>query len=250
MTKEITLSIYRFDPSRDKEGKFQDFKVPVTEGMVVLDAVHYVENNLDPTVAVRWNCKAARCGSCAAEIDNKPSLLCKTRVDSLGDTIKVSPMKAFPIVKDLVTDVSSNWEIARKIPPFKQKQGLERPWKISALDVSRSREFRNCIECFLCQDVCHVIREHRSDYIGPRFMVKTASLDFHPLDDVDRTKFLHTEGGVGLCNITKCCQSVCPEHIAITDNAIIQEKEAVVDSYYDPVTILYKKLKKGLGGKK
>ena len=247
MNKEVKMNVYRFDPSKDKEGKFQEFTVPVEEGMVVLDAVHYIENNIDPTLGVRWNCKAARCGSCAAEINGKPSLMCKTRVDSLGDKIHVAPMKAFPIVKDLVTDVSRNWEIARKIPEFTPKKGLKEPWQIAEIDVSRSREFRNCIECFLCQDVCHVIREHDKDYIGPRFMVKAASLDTHPLDSINRSKFLHEEGGAGFCNITKCCQSVCPEHIAITDNAIIPEKESIVDSYYDPVTMLFNKIRRKHG---
>ena len=247
MNKEVKMNVYRFDPNKDKEGKFQEFNVPVEEGMVVLDAVHYIENNMDPTLGVRWNCKAARCGSCAAEINGKPSLMCKTRVDSLGDKIHVAPMKAFPIVKDLVTDVSRNWEIARKIPEFTPKIGLKEPWLIDEIDVSRSREFRNCIECFLCQDVCHVIREHNKDYIGPRFMVKAASLDTHPLDSINRSKFLHEGGGAGYCNITKCCQSVCPEHIAITDNAIIPEKESIVDNYYDPVTMLFNKIRRNHG---
>ncbi len=109
-------------------------------------------------------------------------------------------------------------------------------------------EFRKCIECFLCQDVCHVLRDHdlKSQYFGPRFMVRVASLEMHPLDALDRTHLLADEGGVGLCNITKCCSDVCPEHIQITDNAIIPLKERVVDKIYDPVPQLVASFKKRL----
>ncbi len=243
MVAEATLKVYRFDPEKDKEGRFQEFKVPVQEGMVVLDAIHYIEENFDPTLSVRWNCKAARCGSCSAEINGFPRLMCKTRLDTLSEEITVSPMKAYPIVKDLVTDVSQNWEIEKRIPGFSPKKGVKVPWEIDQIDVTRSMEFRTCIECFLCQDICHVIREHKADYVGPRHMVKVASLDTHPMDSIDRSKFLHNEGGAGYCNITKCCQEVCPEHIKITDNAIIPEKESIVDNYYDPITRFIKKVR-------
>lgn len=242
--KEVTFSIFRKDPSVSDEEKYVDYKVPMEEGMVVLDAVHYIENHFDPTLAVRWNCKAARCGSCSAEINGFPRLMCKTRVEELGDNVKVSPMKAYPVVKDLVTDVSKNYDIERKIPAFTPKKGLTDPWLVDEMDVTRSMEFRKCIECFLCQNICHVIREHESNYVGPRHMVKIASLETHPLDDADRTEFLHEEGGVGYCNITKCCQEVCPEKIHITDNAIIPMKERVVGSYYDPIERAIKRMRR------
>ena len=104
-------------------------------------------------------------------------------------------------------------------------------------DVDRVQEFRKCIECFLCQDVCHVLRDHdrKDKFAGPRWMVRLASLDMHPMDRADRIPAVKDEFGVGMCNITKCCTKVCPEHITITDNAIIPLKERVVDRFYDPV---------------
>lgn len=243
MTQKVTISVSRFDPDVDKEPHMQDFEVPLEVGMVVLDAIHYIQNNLDSSLGARWNCKAARCGSCSAEINGRPRLMCKTRLDDVGPKVTVRPMKAYPVVKDLVTDVSQNWKVAKRIAPFTPKKA-EVPWKVDEIDVRRSQEFRRCIECFLCQDVCHVVREHNENYVGPKHMVKIAALDMHPMDSVDRSHWLHTDGGAGYCNITKCCQEICPEEIHITDNAIIPEKERIVGRYYDPIAMLVKKVRR------
>ena len=154
-------------------------------------------------------------------------------------------MWAFPLIRDLVTDPTENWKVAKMIPPFTPSADLptDKPWVLHQIDVDRSRAFRSCIECFLCQDVCHVVREHKADYIGPRWVVKAASFDMHPLDTVNRANFMKDQGGLGYCNITKCCQEICPEHIIITDDAIIPEKERVVDRRYDPLVWMYRKIK-------
>jgi succinate dehydrogenase / fumarate reductase iron-sulfur subunit len=160
----------------------------------------------------------------------------------MDQPITVMPMKSFPRIKDLVTDVSWNYAVNKKIPAFQPKQGTD--WNISQIDVDRVQEFRKCIECFLCQDVCHVIREHdeKKTFGGPRFFVRVAGLELHPLDALNRTGLLKDDLGIGLCNITKCCTEVCPEDIHITDNAIIPLKERVVDQFYDPLTMLFRKI--------
>ncbi len=225
-------------------GKFVSYQVDVEEGMVVLDAIHQIQREKAPDLACRWNCKAAKCGSCSAEVNGKPRLMCKTRLDTFaeGEPVTVHPMRAFPIMRDLVTDVSWNYKINKKIPPFTPKEGTQ--WLMKQEDVDRVQEFRKCIECFLCQNVCHVLREHdkQEQFAGPRFFVRIASLEMHPLDSLDRIPLLKKEAGLGLCNITKCCTEVCPEEIHITDNAIIPMKERVVDRYYDPVQIVIRKL--------
>jgi succinate dehydrogenase / fumarate reductase iron-sulfur subunit len=239
---EAVLRVYRGGP---EGGKPVDYKVPVAPGMVVLDALHSIQGYQSPDLAVRWNCKAGKCGSCSAEVNGKPRLTCKTRLDSLplDQPITVSPLKAFPLIKDLVTDVSWNYKVNKKIPAFAAKPGVQ--WKMYQRDVDRVQEFRKCIECFLCQDVCHVLRDHskHDSFGGPRFFVRTAGLEMHPLDGVDRIGLLKNELGLGLCNITKCCTEVCPEEIHITDNAIIPLKERVVDEYYDPVMKLVRKIR-------
>jgi succinate dehydrogenase / fumarate reductase, iron-sulfur subunit len=240
---EATLRVFRGGP---EGGRAVDYSVPVAPGMVVLDALHSIQAHQAPDLAVRWNCKAGKCGSCSAEVNGRPRLTCKTRMDSLprDKPITVNPMKAFPIIKDLVTDVSWNYEVNRKIPPFTPRPDVE--WKMQQRDLDRVQEFRKCIECFLCQDVCHVLRDHdkKPQFGGPRFFVRVAGLEMHPLDGVSRTGLLKDTLGIGLCNITKCCTEVCPEDIHITDNAIIPLKERVVDDFYDPLHWLSRKLRR------
>ena len=239
----IVLQVYRGDETGGAE---QRFEVPAIEGMVVLDAIHYVQANFANDLACRWNCKAAKCGSCSAEINGRPRLMCKTRVDEFpGQEIHVAPMKAFPLIKDLVTDVSWNYKVNQEIPPFRPPADEPVPYKMLPQDTERVYEYRKCIECFLCQDVCHVLRNHddKSLYYGPRYMVRIAGLEMHPLDTERRTGLLHGKAGVGMCNITKCCQEVCPEHIKITDNAIIPLKERMATDVYDPIAWVARKVR-------
>ncbi|HVC41128.1 MAG TPA: succinate dehydrogenase/fumarate reductase iron-sulfur subunit [Candidatus Saccharimonadales bacterium] len=235
----LTLRVLKGVPGGEPEEA--TYQVPVVAGMVVLDAVHYVQHNLDTDLACRWNCKAAKCGSCSAEVNGHPVLLCKTRVDDLpAGPVTLHPLKSFPLIKDLVTDVSRNYEVNREIPPFTAAPDDGTPWRIPQQDIDRLYEFRKCIECFLCQDVCHILRSHDySDrFYGPRFFVRVASLEMHPKDVLDRRDQTRDQGGLGYCNITKCCTEVCPEHIHITDNALIPMKERMVDRYFDPITRL------------
>jgi succinate dehydrogenase / fumarate reductase iron-sulfur subunit len=241
MPDELKLSIYR---GSSEAGSMVDYAVPRQPGMVVLDAVHSVQALHAPDLACRWNCKAGRCGSCGAEVNGKPRLMCMDRIDHYpaDEPIAVRPMKTFPVIKDLVCDVSWNFEVNKTIPAFQPRQDTD--WKFSQDEANRVQEFRKCIECFLCQNVCHVLRDHdqTAGFGGPRYFVRVAGLEMHPLDDVDRAGLLRDQLGLGLCNITKCCTEVCPEHINITDNAIIPLKERLVDRYYDPVMWLWRKL--------
>jgi succinate dehydrogenase / fumarate reductase iron-sulfur subunit len=231
-------------------GDLQDYTVEVNEGEVVLDVIHRLQATQAPDLAVRWNCKAGKCGSCSAEINGYPRLMCMTRMNTFEetDTVTVTPMRSFPVERDLVTDVSFNYQKAREIPAFEPPEGLQPgDYRMQQVDVTRSQEFRKCIECFLCQDVCHVIRDHednKESYAGPRFLMRIAELDMHPLDSADRRRAAQDEHGLGLCNITKCCTEVCPEHIKITDNALIPLKERVVDRRYDPVVWLGNKIRR------
>ena len=236
------FKVWRGDSSG---GRLDDFKVEVNDGEVVLDVIHRLQATQAPDLAVRWNCKAGKCGSCSMEINGMPKLGCMTRMSTFeeDETVTITPLRAFPIIRDLVTDVSFNYEKARETPAFAPPPGVKPgDYRMQQVDVERSQEFRKCIECFLCQDVCHVLRSHelKHQFAGPRFLVRIAGLEMHPIDGEDRVPFLKEHAGIGLCNITKCCSEVCPESIHITDNAIIPLKERVVDRYYDPVAMIWR----------
>ena len=242
---DATFKIWRGDSDG---GEYQDYTTEVSEGMVVLDAVHQIQAESANDLAVRWNCKAGKCGSCSAEINGRPRLMCMTRLSDLPleEPVSIEPMQAFPVTRDLVTDVSWNYGVKEKIKKFAPRKADEADgtWRMDQDDIERVQEFRKCIECLLCQDVCHVLREHHlhDEFIGPRFMVYSAALDMHPLDTDDRTGDLKDDG-IGYCNITKCCTTVCPEGIKITDNAIIPMKERVVDRFYDPLMWMWRRLR-------
>jgi succinate dehydrogenase / fumarate reductase iron-sulfur subunit len=227
-------------------GTLVDYTTSISPGMVVLDAIHQIQAEQANDLAVRWNCKAGKCGSCSAEVNGMPKLMCMTRLSELAQDkpVTVEPMRAFPPIRDLVTDVSWNFAVKRQIKQF-QPRAPDAPdgtWRMAQSDVDRVQEFRKCIECFLCQDVCHVLRDHHlyQEFIGPRFLVHVAALEMHPLDVQNRVEELRRAHGIGYCNITKCCTQVCPEHITITDNAIIPLKERVVDEFFDPLGKLVK----------
>jgi succinate dehydrogenase / fumarate reductase iron-sulfur subunit len=235
---ERAFRIWRGSAER---GEFREYRTETADGMVVLDAVHRIQAESALDLAVRWNCKAGKCGSCSAEINGRPRLMCMTRLSDLpaDEPVRIEPMRAFPLVRDLVTDVSSNYAAKQRIRPFQPRppDRADGTWTMDQRDVDRVQEFRKCIECFLCQDVCHVLREHamHARFVGPRVLVHVAALEMHPLDEGDRISELRSEHGLGYCNITKCCTKVCPEGITITDNAIIPLKERVVDRFYDPL---------------
>jgi len=240
-SRDATLRVWRGDA---RGGELHDYVVPVNEGEVVLDILHRLQATQAPDLAVRWNCKAGKCGSCSAEVNGRPRLMCLARMGTfpVGEPITITPLRAFPVVRDLVTDVGFNYVKAAQVPPFTPRpRDPDGNHRMQQVDVERPQEFRKCIECFLCQDTCHVVRDHEENkpaFAGPRFLMRLAELDMHPLDTVDRKLDAQQDFGLGMCNITKCCSEVCPEGIHITDNALIPMKERVVDRKYDPLTWL------------
>jgi succinate dehydrogenase / fumarate reductase iron-sulfur subunit len=222
MTTKAAFKVWRSD---DAGGHYCDYSVDVVPGMVVLDAIH--------------------------QIQATQALMCMTRLKTLDalSPITVEPMRAFPLIKDLVTDVSWNFRVKKTIAPFtpRKADAPDGTWRMQQQDVDRVQEFRKCIECFLCQDVCHILRDHKmhDQFIGPRFLTYAAALEMHPLDVADREPALKDGHGIGYCNITRCCTKVCPEHITITENAIIPLKERVVDRFYDPLTRLLRVFRHG-----
>ena len=245
MTYKAALRVWRGD---DGKGQLADYTVEVNDGEVVLDVLHRLQATQAGDLAIRWNCKAGKCGSCSMEINGRPRLACMTRMSVYAEdeTLTITPLRTFPVIRDLVTDVSFNYAKAREIPSFTPDPSIGLgEFRMQQVDVQRSQEFRKCIECYLCQNTCHVIRDHpenEREFAGPRFLMRIAELEMHPADEADRREIAQDDFGLGLCNITKCCTEVCPENIKITDNALIPMKERVVGRKYDPLTWLGSKI--------
>jgi succinate dehydrogenase / fumarate reductase, iron-sulfur subunit len=245
MGYKATLRVWRGDAG---SGALTDYEVEVNEGEVVLDVLHRLQATQASDLAIRWNCKAGKCGSCSMEINGRPRLGCMTRMSTFApdETLTITPLRTFPVIRDLVTDVSFNYAKARAVPSFTPDPSIKPgEFRMQQEDVNRSQEFRKCIECYLCQNVCHAIRDHSENegaFAGPRFLMRVAELEMHPCDEADRRDIAQEDFGLGLCNITKCCTEVCPEHIKITDNALIPMKERVAGHKYDPLVWLGSKI--------
>ncbi|MDP7328423.1 MAG: succinate dehydrogenase/fumarate reductase iron-sulfur subunit [Candidatus Thalassarchaeaceae archaeon] len=250
MVEDVTFRVFRGEPDEDgvPTGEMIDYTVGMDEGMVVLDVIHQIQAEHAPDLSCRWNCKAGKCGSCSAEVNGKPRLMCMTRMEDIMEEtsentpVIVKPMQAFPLTKDLVTDVQWAYDLNKTITPLRGPDEMD--WKFDQIEADRVQEFRSCIECMLCVNTCHVMREHQlfDEFAGPRFFVRLANLEMHPMDEENRLEMIKDDFGIGYCNITRCCTEVCPAGINITDNAIIPLKERVVTEYYDPIAMIAKKI--------
>jgi len=232
IAKEVVVKIQRFDPKKDKKPYHEEFTVPYTKGMRILDAVIHVQRNYDTTLAYRWNCRSGLCGSCGIEVDGKPCLACKTPVTK--DKHTVEPMKAFPVIKDLVPEVDEVREKLAELKPYfvpketeNKKEGF---FVFHEHEMHEMDEAHECIECYVCYDSCHVTRNHKElNFCGPSNVVKAVSFERHPLDKGGRAQLLHEKGNIWQCNMTRCCSENCPQDISITENFITYAKERIVD---------------------
>ena len=236
-----------FRGTAGEQGRFDDFDVPVEEGMVVLDALHWIQGHGAPDLAVRWNCKAAKCGSCSAEVDGRPRLTCKTRLSDfdLEEPITVEPMRAFPdqgprhrrVVElrgqqdDPAVHAPGGCPAGRLALAAGGHQpgpGIPQVHRVFPVPGRLPRPAQS---------------RDRQALHGPALPRSGGGSEMHPVDQADRREYLKDSGGIGYCNITKCCTEVCPEHIKITDNAIILLKERVADEYYDPLRWAWRRLR-------
>ena len=245
MADEVTMRVWRGDESG---GEFEDYVMPADEGEVVLDVIHRIQ--ADPgarpglplelqgrqvRVVLRRDQRAA-----PPHVHDPHGHAARGRAGHRGpdEDLPDHPRPGHRRVVQLRGGQDDPGVHAR--PP-----SAEGGYRMMQVDVERGQEFRKCIECFLCQDVCHVIRDHEDNkpkFAGPRFFIRFAELEMHPLDVQRPPGVGRDERGLGMCNITKCCTEVCPEHIKITDNGIIPMKERVVDARYDPVAWLGRKI--------
>ena len=241
---KATFRIWRGD---QKGGEFKDYPTEISEGMVVLDAVHKIQAEQSNDLACRWNCKAGKCGSCSADqrhaqadVHDPPERA------PLEQPVTIEPMKAFPIIRDLVTDAAElrGQEDHQEIPAAQARRRRRHLAHATGRHRARAGIPQVHRVLHLPGRLPRVAQsQQNAEFIGPRFLTYTAALEMHPLDTADRIVDLKQEHGIGYCNIGKCCTKVCPEEITITDNAIIPLKERVVDQLYDPIRRLLRVFK-------
>ncbi|MEK6862098.1 MAG: 2Fe-2S iron-sulfur cluster-binding protein [Nanoarchaeota archaeon] len=206
----------------------KSYLVPYSPKMMVLDALFFIQENIEPDLAFRWNCGEGICGSCAAEVNRKPVLMCKMEITPDMQTLYIEPMKAFPLIKDLVTDPSEVYEKLSRLKPYFTGPKKKTFSEIHEDEVKEIQEMRKCIDCFICYDSCHVIRNHPElKFSGPVNVVKVVALDRHPQEKSERSQLLEKEG-LWNCNLSRCCTLNCPQKIKVSEDAITWAKERAV----------------------
>ena len=223
--------------------------MPAVEGEVVLDVIHRIQAGPAPDLACRWNCKAGKCGSCSAEINGLPRLMCMTRMDALPEGEPVdggahADLPHHPRPRHRRVVQLRPWP--RQVPAFKPRDPeADGTYRMSRSTSSGARSSASASSASCARTSATssaTTRRTRPPTPGRACSSASRSSRSHPLDTNDRRELLRQRMGLGMCNITKCCTEVCPEHIKITDNAIIPLKERVVDASYDPVAWLGRKI--------
>ncbi len=217
---DILFKIKRYNPDTDDQPQIQEYKVPYSDRQGILDALNYIFQNLDSSIAYRWNCRTGQCGSCAININGVPGLACRTLVDPSKSYV-LEPLPNFPVIRDLVVDLDPGFKRLEKLRPYLERTSApDRPEKLTREEISAAMELRSCIECFSCYAVCPVVESAKQEYPGPIAMRELASFEFDPRDQGDRVQ-LAVSNGLYDCTSCGACKEVClPKHIDTRRKAV------------------------------
>jgi fumarate reductase (CoM/CoB) subunit B len=230
MTKTFTTSVFRYNPDKDDEPYFQEFDVDYEPGMTVLDALLFIQDKYDSSLAFRWECRGGQCGSCAVRVNKTARIACRTKVEPDAKLV-LEPLEKMPVIKDLVTDISQVTYRLRRIRPYvAREKPVHHPEIIHSEDLEKVREIRKCIECSACISNCPIVHE-TWDYPGPMIIRQLARLELDPRDVEDRVAMAMNEM-VYACTTCKMCEDICPKKIKIPSLAVELLRAKAVEAGY------------------
>jgi len=221
MADKIILEIARYSPERDAEPRFDSYEVPVYKEWVVLDALNYIKDKVDGSLTYRWSCRMGICGSCGMMVNGEPELTCATFLSAYarnGNKVRVEPLRYFPVVRDLVTELSDflvklknvrPWLIRKDEPPLTEGEFLQTPEQLD-----KYKQFSMCINCTLCYAACPVVGLDPG-FVGPAAIALAQRYNMDSRDqgaDARMAVLAHPEGIWG-CTFVGECTRVCPKHV-------------------------------------
>ncbi|MFZ4791787.1 MAG: succinate dehydrogenase/fumarate reductase iron-sulfur subunit [Candidatus Competibacteraceae bacterium] len=216
--RQIQLEVLRYNPETDSEPRYQTYSVPCMNEWVVLDALNYVKDNLDPTLSYRWSCHMAVCGSCGMMINGEPKLACKAFIHEYTDQVRVEPMANFPIERDLVTSVEDFIAKLACVKPYlipKSDQPVSAgAFQQSPAELKKFKQYTLCINCMLCYAACPqygLVPE----FLGPAAisMAHRYNQDSRDGGRDQRQEVIASDEGVWECSFVGACSEVCPKHV-------------------------------------
>ena len=221
MADKIVLEVARYSPEQDTKPCFVTYEVPVHKEWVVLDALNYIKDKVDGSLTYRWSCRMGICGSCGMMVNGEPKLTCATFLSSYahnGNKIRVEPLRYFPVVRDLVTELSDflvklkkvkPWLIRKDTVPLSQGEFLQTPEQLDYY-----KQFSMCINCTLCYSACPVVGLDPK-FVGPAAiaLAQRYNLDSRDQGAVERIAVLAHPEGIWGCTFVGECTKVCPKHV-------------------------------------
>jgi fumarate reductase iron-sulfur subunit len=219
MPQTVSLSVARYRPEEEAEPVFQDYEVPFRKDWVVLDALNYIKDRLDGSLSFRWSCRMGVCGSCGMMVNGQPKLTCAAFLSDQGQgPIRVEPLRFFPVIRDLVVDITDfmhklkkvkPWIVREREKPLAEGEHLQTPDQLDAY-----KQFSMCINCMLCYSACPIYGLEPT-FVGPAAiaLAQRYNLDSRDQGGHERLDVLSTEEGVWACTFVGECTTACPKHV-------------------------------------
>jgi fumarate reductase iron-sulfur subunit len=219
MAEQIALEVTRFSPDRDKAPSVQSFDVPLRKEWVVLDALNYVKDKVDGSLSFRWSCRMGVCGSCGMMVNGEPKLTCATFLtDYAPGPVRVEPLKNFPVMRDLIVEITDFLEKLSKVKPWlireKEKAPSEGEYLQSPEQLETFRQYSMCINCLLCYAACPVYGLDPL-FAGPAALALAQRYNMDSRDEgkSERLDILSQHDGIWGCTFVGDCTQVCPKHV-------------------------------------